>query len=103
MATFRAFGPFVFDMPPGGLAPGKSTPTFWNLDPPLKGGTVTFTAIPIDIVGPDGTRLATQNPAVHKTAGAVGGSTDTTLHVDVVNVGQNPVFKASMFISYVEV
>ena len=43
MAIFRAFGPFVFDMPPGGLAPGKSTPTFCNLDPPLKGGTVTFT------------------------------------------------------------
>lgn len=103
MASFRVVGPLPFDFGSGGLAPGASTATFWTTDPPLGSGTVTFTAFPLNPVGHDGSRLAVRDPTVQLQAGSVGGSTDITLHVVVVNVGQNPVFEAVMFISFIEV
>ena len=33
--------PFPFDLRSGGLAPGNSTPTFWDIAPQLEQGTVT--------------------------------------------------------------
>ena len=102
MATTRFFGPFRFDFGPNGLAPGNSTPTVWNIVPPLAAGTVTFTAIPALTVGADGARLAIRDPTVQVNAGSVGGSTDVTLHAVVANVGQNTVLNAAMYISLVE-
>jgi hypothetical protein len=101
MASFRSFGPFRFDFGPNGLAPGSSTPTFWDLTPQLDAGTVSFTAIPDITPGTDGARLAVRDPTVHVEAGPVGGSTNVTLHVVVANVGQNTVRNANMYISYV--
>jgi hypothetical protein len=103
MASFRAFGPFPLNFGSGGLAPGASTDTFWTTDPQLRAGTVTFTAVPLNVVGPDGGRLAVRDPTVQVEAGPVGGSTNITLHVVVANVGQNPIFNASMYISFIEV
>jgi hypothetical protein len=103
MATFRVFGPFALDFGAGGLAPGQSTGTFWTTNPQLAAGTVTFTAVPLNVVGPDGGRLAVRDPTVQTEAGPVAGSSNITLHVVVANVGQNTVFQASMFISFVEV
>jgi len=103
MATFRAFGPFSLNFGPGGLAPGQSIGTFWTTSPELGGGTVTFSAHPINVVGADGGRLAIRDPTVHTEPGPVGGSSNVTLHAVVANVGQNTVFEASMYISFIEV
>jgi hypothetical protein len=102
MATFRVFGPFPLDFGAGGLAPGQSIGTFWHTTPELAAGTVTFTAIPRSVGGPDGARLAVRDPTVQTEVGPVGGSSLRTLHAVVANVGQNTVFEGSMFISFVE-
>jgi hypothetical protein len=65
-------------------------------------GTVTFTAIPLNVPGADGGRLAVRDPTVQVVQGSVAGSVNQTLHVVVANVGENTVFNASMIISYVE-
>jgi hypothetical protein len=99
MAT-RVFGPFPLNFGAQGLAPGQFTDTFWTTDPQLGGGTVTFTAIPLNIDG-DGGRLAVRDPTVQAVATPIGGL-NITLHVVVANVGQNTVVDASMYISYNE-
>jgi hypothetical protein len=105
MATFRLLGPFAFDFATGGLQPGETVPTVWTIEPPPGRGTVTLTAVPVgsqpgDIDGPEGVSLAVRDPTVQVQA-AFGGLR-FTLHAVVANVGQNPAFKANMFISCVE-
>jgi hypothetical protein len=104
MPTTRVFGPFPFRLaaPGQSLAPGQSVPTVWTLDPQLGVGTVNFTAIPLNVPGADGGRLAVRDPTVQVVAGSVAGSSNITLHVVVANVGENPVSDASMITSYVE-
>jgi hypothetical protein len=103
-ATTRFFGPFSLDFGPDGLAPGDSTQTFWDLDPQLRAGTVTFTAIPAVTAGEDGARLAIRDPTVQVKRGLspIVTAFDVTLHAVVANVGENIVHSANMYISYVE-
>lgn len=102
MANTRVVGPLSFNFGPNGLAPGASTGTVWTTNPPYRGGTVQFTAVPINVPGADGGRLAVRDPTIQAVPGAVGGSADFTLHVVVANVGQNTVRSASMYITYIE-
>jgi hypothetical protein len=106
MATTRLIGPLPFDFADGGLAPGQTVSTVWTINPPPGNGTATFTAVPVggpgsgDISGPDGVRLAIRDPTIQ--AEAELGGIKYTLHAVVANVGNNPVFRAKMFISLVD-
>jgi hypothetical protein len=101
MAFPTLFGPLLFDFGPNGLRPGETFGTVWDIEPELIAGTVTLTAIPDPGAG-DGAWLATRDPTVQVRANPTGPSSHTFFfHVDVVNVGQETVFNAKMFISYV--
>jgi hypothetical protein len=99
MAT-QVFGPLTMNFGAQGLAPGQSFPTYWTTDPPVGGGTVTFTAFALNLAG-DGGSLAIRDPTVQAVADGEGGLNITLLAV-VANVGQSTVFDASMFISFNE-
>jgi hypothetical protein len=103
MSSTRVVGPLGFGFGSTGLAPGAATGTVWTTNPPYRGGTVQFTAVPIDVPGADGGRLAVRDPTIQAVTSSGGvSSTDFTLHVIVANVGQNTVHNASMYITFIE-